>query len=150
MIFLGLKCSFLLLSLMCILALQYSKGLTDGLYQAREVVNMDHWSQFPPQNPLLVDILALAYLFLTKVCILASALLIYVFLTALRIPVRFQHTIKRTKIEGQTNLRLYLKRILNFWPPGRSLNYLFCWRYSWVNSFILDEKRRYDVIDLIL
>lgn len=61
----------------------------DGFPESlRDVVN-DHWHQFPPQHPLIVDILAIVFLLLTFICCIANALIIYTFLTTrtLRNPV---------------------------------------------------------------
>ena len=56
--------------------------------ELREVVN-DHWAQFPPQNPLVVQFFAIFYLLVTFICVVGNFMVIYVFLSnkELRIPV---------------------------------------------------------------
>ena len=55
--------------------------------ELRSVVH-DHWAQFPPQHPLVVDLFGLFFLFLTFVCLFGNGLVIYVFLStkSLRTP----------------------------------------------------------------
>lgn len=55
--------------------------------ELREVVH-EHWTQFPPQHPLVVDMFGLFFLFLTFVCLFGNGLVIYVFLStkSLRTP----------------------------------------------------------------
>ena len=55
--------------------------------ELREVVH-DHWTQFPPQHPLVVDMFGLFFLFLTFICLFGNGLVIYVFLStkSLRTP----------------------------------------------------------------
>ena len=56
--------------------------------ELREVVN-DHWSQFPPQHPLVADFFGILFLILTVVNFIANSLVIYVYLGTpeLRTPV---------------------------------------------------------------
>ena len=55
----------------------------------REVVS-DHWAQFPPQHPLIVDFFGILFFCLTITNLFANSLVIYVFLANkdLRTPVR--------------------------------------------------------------
>ena len=57
--------------------------------ELREVVN-DHWSQFPPQHPLVADIFGILFFVLTVVNFIANSLVIYVYLGTeeLKTPVR--------------------------------------------------------------
>ena len=73
--------------------LDYPTGTShmDGFPEdLREVVN-DHWAQFPPQHPMVVQIFALFYIFVTFVCVFGNFLVIFVFAynKELRIPVSF-------------------------------------------------------------
>ena len=61
--------------------------------ELREVVH-DHWGQFPPQHPLVVDMFGIFFLFLTFVCLFGNGLVIYIFLftKSLRTPVSSNFT----------------------------------------------------------
>ncbi len=60
-------------------------GFPDSI---RDVVH-DHWANFPPQHPLVVDVFGLFFFVLTFVSIFGNGLVIYIFLTtkSLRTPV---------------------------------------------------------------
>ena len=62
--------------------------------ELREVVN-DHWSQFPPQHPLVADIFGILFLVLTVVNFISNFLVIYVYLGTeeLRTPVSYYETL---------------------------------------------------------
>ena len=62
--------------------------------ELREVVN-DHWSQFPPQHPLVADIFGILFLVLTVVNFTSNFLVIYVYLGTeeLRTPVSYYETL---------------------------------------------------------
>ena len=57
--------------------------------ELREVVN-DHWTQFPPQHPFIIQAFGIFFLILTVLCLIGNLLLVYVFLTTpkLKVPVR--------------------------------------------------------------
>ena len=64
--------------------------------ELREVVN-DHWSQFPPQHPLVADIFGILFFVLTVVNFIANSLVIYVYLGTeeLKTPVRISKKKKK-------------------------------------------------------
>ena len=71
--------------------LHYPDGasLMDGFPdELREVVD-NHWEQFPPQHPMVIDFFGVLFFFLFLICFFGNALVIYVFLTSkdLRTPV---------------------------------------------------------------
>ena len=71
--------------------LHYPDGasLMDGFPdELREVVD-NHWEQFPPQHPMVIDFFGVLFFFLWCICFFGNALVIYVFLGAkeLRTPV---------------------------------------------------------------
>ena len=64
-------------------------GLPDEL---REVVD-EHWGNFPPQHPMIVDMFGILFFFLWVSCFLANMGVLYVFFTdkELRTPVSRNH-----------------------------------------------------------
>ena len=71
--------------------LHYPDGasLMDGFPdELRDVVD-NHWEQFPPQHPMVIDFFGVLFFFLWCICFFGNALVIYVFLGAkeLRTPV---------------------------------------------------------------
>ena len=69
--------------------------------ELREVVN-DHWSQFPPQHPLVADIFGILFFVLTVVNFIANSLVIYVYLGTeeLKTPVRISKKEKKSKLSS--------------------------------------------------
>lgn len=61
----------------------------DGLPAELKSVVSNHWAQFPPQHPLVVDVFGVFFFALTFLSLLGNGLVIYVFLTtkSLRTPV---------------------------------------------------------------
>ena len=63
----------------------------DGFPEELRVVVNEHWAQYPPQHPMIVQFFAIFYIFVTFICVFGNLLVIFVFLSnkELRIPVSF-------------------------------------------------------------
>ena len=67
-------------------------GFPDDL---REVIH-EHWGQFPPQNPMMIDLFGIMFFFLAFFSFFGNGFVIYVFLSkkSLRTPVSIhKHTL---------------------------------------------------------
>ncbi len=71
--------------------LQYPEGasMTDGMPEELKEVAHEYWGTYPPQHPLIIDIIGIIFFFLFIVNVVGNGLVIYIFLCvkSLRSPV---------------------------------------------------------------
>ena len=99
--------------------------------ELREVVN-DHWSQFPPQHPLVADIFGILFLVLTVVNFISNFLVIYVYLGTeeLRTPVSYYDTLFENHSKCPIVIFLILPFSINFCPTKTDLSGNTVWQQA--------------------